>query len=108
MKQLILIISTCFSANAFAYDFSCDIELDTSAGTESFTLFSENENIQTVLKAHDVSIQFASRQELPYQNDYYRFSIFGPDTSPYIFSGRAIQDCGFGTRTIQIMCTPNK
>ncbi len=106
MKKFMLILSLGFTASAYAYNFKCDVELYTAAGTEKLILFSENEEIQTTLNGHDISIQFAHRQVMPVLSDYYRISISGPDTSPYVFSGYIIQSCGFGTRSIQLMCAP--
>ncbi len=99
-------MSIWFSSNAFAYEFKCDVELYTSTGTEKLTLFSENENIQANLAGHDTSIQFAQRQDLGVPQDYYNFRIFGPDTDGMIFSGNIIQNCGFGTRSVLIICMP--
>lgn len=108
MKKIILLTMLCFSYTAFAYNFKCDFEVYGSTDTKKLTLFSENENIQTNFNRHDISIQFAHRQEIPSLSDYYSFSISGPDINPYIFSGHIIQDCGFGTKSVQIICTPVK
>lgn len=108
MKKITLLTILCFCYGAFAYEFKCDFEVYGSTEVEKITLLSEKENIQTNFNGHDISIQFAHRQEVPSVQDYYNFSVSGPDTSPYIFNGYIIQDCGFGTRSIQIMCTPIK
>lgn len=108
MKKIIVTASIWLASNAFAYEFKCDVELYNSTGTEKFTLFSENDKIQKNLNGNDVSIQFAHRQEIPSLSDYYSFSIFGPDTGEYVFSGDVIENCGFGTNSLQIVCTPVK
>lgn len=106
MKRINLFIVFLVSYHAFAYDFKCDFEIKNSADPSKLTLLSENENIHTNFDGHDIGIQFAHRQEIPYTSDYYSFRIFGPDTAPYVFQGKIIQDCGFGTQSIQITCTP--
>ena len=101
-------MSIWLASNTFAYEFKCDVEIYNSAEKQKFTLYSENDIIKKNLNGHDVSIQFAHRQEIPNLSDYYSFNIFGPDTGEYTFSGDVIQDCGFGTSSLQIICTPVK
>ena len=50
MKKIFLFAVVCFSCNAFAYEFMCNVELYNSGETKKLTLTSENESIQPTFR----------------------------------------------------------